>query len=50
MSVSSVSPLQRMVLTRSHWAGERLVSASSCPTAIIPLRGVRISWLMRARN
>lgn len=37
-------------LPRSHWAGLSGVSASSCPTAIMPLRGVRISWLMRARN
>jgi len=36
-----------------HAALERAraaLSASSCPTAIMPLSGVRISWLMRARN
>ena len=50
MRVSSVSPEQRTVLTRSHCAGDSAVSASSCPTAIMPFSGVRISWLMRARN
>ena len=50
MSVRRVSPEQRTVLTRSHCAGDSAVSASSCPTAIIPFRGVRISWLMRAKN
>lgn len=50
MRVRSVSPEQRMVETRSHCAGDSAVSASSCPTAIMPFRGVRISWLIRARN
>ena len=50
MRVSSVSPEQRTVLTRSHCAGDSAVSASNCPTAIMPFSGVRISWLMRARN
>ena len=50
ISVSKVSPEHRTVLTRSHCAGLRAVSASSWPTAIMPFRGVRISWLMRAKN
>ena len=31
-------------------SGLRLEDSSSCATAIMPLRGVRISWLMLARN
>ena len=31
-------------------SGLRLEDNSSCATAIMPLRGVRISWLMLARN
>ena len=31
-------------------SGVRLVERRSCATAIMPLRGVRISWLMLARN
>lgn len=53
MSVTSVnraSPEHRTVLTKSHCAGDSAVSASSCPTAIMPLSGVRISCDMRARN
>ena len=33
ISVSRVSPEQRMVFSRSHCAGDSAVSASSCPTA-----------------
>ena len=33
MSVSRVSPEQRMVFSRSHCAGDSAVSASSCPCA-----------------
>ena len=50
MSVRSASPEQQMVDTRSFCAGDSAVSDSSCPTAIIPFSGVRISWLIRARN
>jgi len=50
MRVRSDSPEHRIVLTRSHWDGVRDVSASSWPTAIMPLSGVRISCDMRARN
>jgi len=50
MSASRVSPEQRIVFTRSLCWCVSLVSPRSCPTAIIPFSGVRISWLILARN
>ncbi len=39
-----------MVSTCSCCSCERLVPASNCAEATTPLSGVRISWLMVARN
>ena len=50
MISSSVSPLARMVRAKSRWSSDIGVSSSSVVMPITALSGVRISWLMLARN
>ncbi len=50
MSDSSASPLVRTILAYSRCSGERSVSSSRPVMPITPFMGVRISWLMLARN
>ena len=50
MTPRSNSELVLMMSRYSRWVASRLVSASSSVMPMTPLRGVRISWLMLARN
>ena len=50
MIVSKALPEFRMVSTNSFCSSPRLVSASRSAIPTIPFIGVRISWLMLARN
>ena len=50
MTVSSASPLPRMVSAYSRCSVERAVSSSSPVMPITAFIGVRISWLMVARK
>ena len=50
MRARSVSPLPRIVSTSSACSPPSTVSARSRAIPITPFRGVRISWLMLARN
>ncbi len=46
----SASPERRTVTANSRWSVSSSVSRSRPVIPITPLRGVRISWLMLARN
>jgi hypothetical protein len=50
MMPSSDSPLERMMVANSRWRGERSVSSSRPLMPITAFIGVRISWLIVARN
>jgi len=50
MIVSSASPLSRMVLAKSRWSSVSAVSSSRPLMPITAFIGVRVSWLMVARN
>ena len=50
MIVSSDSPLVRMVSTKSRWSGASSACINNPVIAITPFIGVRISWLIVARN
>ena len=50
MTSSSASPELTAVRAYSRCSGERSVPSSSSVMPITPLSGVRISWLMLARN
>jgi hypothetical protein len=50
ITASSAAPLLRAVVTYSRWSGERGVSARRLIIPRTAFRGVRISWLMLARN
>ena len=50
MTVSSVSALARIVSANSRCSASRLVSSSRLVMPITPFIGVRISWLIFARN
>ena len=50
MISSSDSPLLWIVWAKRDCSGERFVSSSSSVMPITPFMGVRISWLMVARN
>jgi hypothetical protein len=50
MMVKSDSALERTVLANSRCSGVRSVSSSMPVIPITPFIGVRISWLMLARN
>ena len=50
MIPSSDSPLERMISANSRWRGCRSVSSSSPLIPITAFIGVRISWLIVARN
>jgi len=47
---SSVSPLLRTSVSRSRWSAVRSESSTTPVNPRIPFMGVRISWLMFARN
>ena len=47
---SSDSPELRTVSTKGRWTSLRLVSSSNSVKPSTPFMGVRISWLMLARN
>mmetsp|Transcript_30580 Transcript_30580/g.78029 ORF Transcript_30580/g.78029 Transcript_30580/m.78029 type:complete len:390 (-) Transcript_30580:1641-2810(-) len=47
---SRLLPDSRMVSASSRCSGVSADASSSCAVAIMPLSGVRISWLMLARN
>ncbi len=50
MMALSPSVASRAVRTRFRWRSDSGVPASSCSSPSTPARGVRISWLMLARN
>ena len=50
ITVSSASPLARMVWAKSRCSGVSEVSSRSSVMPMTPFMGVRISWLMLARN
>ncbi len=50
ISSSRASPLTWMACTYSRWRGSREVPASRSAMPMTPFIGVRISWLMLARN
>ena len=50
MMPSSDSPLERMISANSRWRGDSSVSSSSPLMPITAFIGVRISWLIVARN
>ncbi len=47
---SSVAAESWMICTISRWSGASAVRASTLTTPVTPFRGVRISWLILARN
>lgn len=48
--LARLHPLSMMVSARSRCSAVRSLVSSSWVVAIMPLSGVRISWLMLARN
>ncbi len=48
--VSRLSPERRIVSTYSCWVGSKGVSSSNPVMPMTPFMGVRISWLMAAKN